>query len=111
MTHHNQKTRLRHHALHQQWVHRSMTDSEFGGPRFEHNLRIAKKAVDHLGGRKLREVLEQSGLGSHPEIVRAFWKVGRAMAQPNAANTNLRIASGRKSIGELFYPGFNDDTR
>ena len=94
----------RHLAIHENWITQSRTDPEFGGAQFEQNLKTAKNAKNHFGGSKLKKVLDETRMGSHPEIIRLLWKVGASMKQGNAANTN---APAKKSIGELFYPGFN----
>ena len=85
----------RHCAIIKHWTSQSKDDPEFGGPDFERNLAIAKRAVDKFGGAKLRKVLDESGVGNHPDVIRAFWKMGRTLAPKPT------------SIAQAFYPGFN----
>lgn len=68
-------------ALRQEWADTSATDKEFGGDKLAENLAIAKKALDQFGTPPLRELLEQSGLGNHPEVIRFFYKAGRAISE------------------------------
>jgi len=92
----------RHDTIHVHWVGQCKADPEFGGSDFHRNLRIAKTAVDRLGGRGLRKALEETGMGSHPEIVRAFWKMGHVLSQAKQQSP----ASEPKDWGKIFYPNF-----
>ena len=100
-----------HRSLHSEWVYQSQTDPDFGGPRFSHNLALAKLAVTHYGGQKVKDLFNQTGLGSHPELIRMFWKIGRSMAHSPAFNDNGKLLPIKKDIGALFYPGFDGDKR
>ena len=44
-------------------------------------MRIARDAVEKFGGDSLKQVLDKTGLGNHPEVVKAFAKVGRLIAE------------------------------
>ena len=44
------------------------------------NLAIARKAID-LGPPELKELLNSSGLGNHPEVVKLAYKVGKAISE------------------------------
>jgi hypothetical protein len=51
-------------------------DPELGGMRWEETLSVAARGMDRLNPR-VRQVLEDAGVGNHPEIVRAFAAAGR----------------------------------
>ena len=63
------------------WLTESENDSEFGGEHFRENLGIAKQAYKQYASPKLQKILNVSGLGSHPEVVRLFYRIGRTMQQ------------------------------
>ena len=63
------------------WFAESEKDSEFGGERFKENLGIAKQAYKQYASPKLQKILNASGLGSHPEVVRLFYRIGLTMQQ------------------------------
>ena len=98
----------RHKARQNQWVHQAQTDPQFGGPLFEQNLKLAQQAVQHFGDKKFQEVLNITGLGSHPDVIRVFWRIGQAMNKAPNANDNRLLERSSKSIGQLFYPGFEE---
>lgn len=76
----------------QQWVSDSRTDKEFGGDKLSENLAVAKKARDAFGTPELTQLLNESGLGNHPEVIRFFFRAGQAIAEdrmvPGAARPN-----------------------
>lgn len=74
-----------------QWLEQTKTDKEFGGEALAENLGVAKKAMEAFATPQLRQLLNESGLGNHPEIVRAFVRVGKAISEDG------RVVTGSKS--------------
>lgn len=68
-------------AVHQQWTEASTADKEFGGEKLKENLGIARKALEQFGSKELRTFLEESGLGSHPEVIRMLYRAGKAISE------------------------------
>lgn len=68
-------------AIRNEWVAASKTDSEFGGEKIAENLATAKKALDQFGTPELRALLNESGLGNHPEIIRLMYRAGKAISE------------------------------
>lgn len=74
--------RVEQHAkLVETWVDSVKSDKDIGGDKLEENLGIARKALDTFGTPALKEVLNASGLGNHPEVIRAFLKAGKAISE------------------------------
>lgn len=90
-------------AVHTQWAEESRTDKEFGGDALEANLGIAKKAMLAFGGDAMRQLLDHTGYGNHPEVIRAWWKVGKAMSDDGLIRGNGAPAKGQKSTADVFY--------
>lgn len=63
------------------WGNESKADKEFGGDKFDENLAVAQKALDQFGSPELKTMLVQSKLGNHPEVLRAFVRIGQAISQ------------------------------
>lgn len=63
------------------WLAQSKADKEFGGDKLAVNLAQAKRALESFGTPELNKMLEDSGLGSHPEMVRLFYRVGKAIGE------------------------------
>jgi len=70
-----------HQNLVTSWTEQTKADKEFGGDRLNENLAVAKKALDAFGTPELRDVLNMTGLGNHPEVIRAFYRAGKAISE------------------------------
>ncbi len=90
-------------ALMETWVDECKNDSEFGGDKFDESLATAQAAVNKFGTPGLKELLEQHGVGNHPEMVRFMVKVGKLTAEdvPGASGGNVSPKQDRAS---LMYP-------
>lgn len=67
------------------WGDQVKADKELGTPE---NLAVAKKAIDDLGSPELRDLLNSTGMGNHPAVVKFALAVGKAISED-------RIVSGR----------------
>ena len=86
----------------QAWVDAVKTDKEIGGEKLNENLAVARKTIDTFGSPELKEVLNVTGLGNHPEIVKLAYKIGKAISDDGfvrGGNT-----SSPKSAAEIMYP-------
>jgi hypothetical protein len=63
------------------WATASKGDQEFGGDKLNENLAVAKKAMDAFGTPELTKLLNESGLGNHPEVIRVFFRAGKAISE------------------------------
>lgn len=82
------------------WAESVKADKEFGGDKLTANLGAAQRALDQFGNPELREYLESTGLGNHPELVKAFIKVGKAMSEDGVITGK---ESGQRSAAEVLY--------
>lgn len=69
-----------------EWAEQSKTDKRFGGDALQENLGVAKKALDTFATPELQQLLNQSGLGNHPEVINAFYNVGKAISEDRFVN-------------------------
>lgn len=74
------------------WVEQVKSDKEIGGDKLAENLAIARRALDRFGSPELTALLNDSRLGNHPELIRAFHRIGKAIADdaivPGGRSTN-----------------------
>lgn len=63
------------------WAESAKSDKEFGGEKLTENLAVAKKALDTFGSPELRTLLNESGLGNHPEMIRVLYRAGKAISE------------------------------
>ena len=64
-----------------EWASAAKIDKEFGGEKLDENLGTAKKALDAFATPELRTLLEETGLGNHPEVIRVFYRAGKAISE------------------------------
>lgn len=60
-----------------EWRELSASDKEFGGDAFEENVGVARSAIEKFGTPELSKLLEDYGVGNHPEVVRFMVRVGK----------------------------------
>jgi len=89
------------------WLNEAKSDKEIGGAQFDANVVVAAKGLDALGftkGSPLRNLLDDSGLGNHPEMIRAWVKVGRAIAEDSSFERSGNEPASPKTFAETLYP-------
>lgn len=86
-----------------EWVETVKNDKEIGGEGFNKTVEMAKRVVDRYGSDSLKQALNDSGLGNHPELVRFVARIGKAMTEDQLILPGSQPA-GKKSPEETFYP-------
>ena len=64
-----------------EWAEKSQSDEEFGGENLSSNLEVAKSALDAFGTDPLKQLLAESGLGNHPEVIRLLTEQVRQLVK------------------------------
>jgi hypothetical protein len=91
-------------AVHKQWVEASTSDKEFGGAKLSESLATAKKAVEAFGTPELSRILNESGFGNHPEIIRFLFRTGRAIGVDKFVGGVSRPHES-KDLADVLYGG------
>ena len=89
-------------AMSKEWAEKSTADTEFGGAALQENLGVAKKALDAFGSPELRSLLNESGLGNHPEMIRLLYRAGKAVSEDKFVGGSPN-ASAPKASAKAFY--------
>lgn len=89
-----------HRAQVEKWADEVAKDKELGKPE---NQAIAVKVVDNFGTPVLKQMLERSGLGNHPELVRFVLKIGRAMSEDTIVNSRTTSTPGPRDPASILY--------
>lgn len=93
--------------LMQDWVDQSRNDKEFGGDKFEESVKIAMSAVNKFGTPELKQLLNEHGVGNHPEVIRFMVKVGKLTHEDVPGGTGQNVSPALDRVSAL-YP--NDRT-
>lgn len=84
------------------WHDALVADTELGGAKHEEAMTVAAKARDLFGGPALTKLLNETGIGNHPDLVRAFYRVG-LQVQEGSFHRSDGSEQRQKDDGELFY--------
>lgn len=87
----------------EKWAADTKADKEIGGEKLTVSVGHAQKALDTFASKEFREFLDSTGLGNHPEMVRAFAKVGKLMSEDSFV-TGQGNGSPKNDLVEAFYP-------
>ena len=85
-----------------QWAEQSKADPEFGGANFNQNMGQIAAAYRQFATPELKQFLDASGIGNHPEVMRLFYRVGKALSQ----DTGVR-AQGAPEQQHRMFPKSN----
>jgi hypothetical protein len=94
-----------HAKLVESWTEQVKTDKDIGGDKFTENLAVARKALETFGTPELRDVLNATGLGNHPEVIRAFYKAGKAISDDSFVKGAQ--GGGETDIARKLFPSMN----
>jgi hypothetical protein len=93
-------------TLQERWIGEAKADKEIGGAEFDANLGYARTAVKTFGSPALAEALRTTGMGNHPEFIRAFAKIGKAISDDG----KLILGANKptpKDTAKVMFPSMN----
>lgn len=83
------------------WGKQLKTDKEIGGNNYDANIGKAVAFRDQFFEPGARAILDKTGLGNHPEIVRGFVRAGIAMGEAGVVTAGS--GGNRKGYAEILY--------
>lgn len=85
-----------------EWRTATQSDKEIGGPALDQSLANAKKFLSVYGTSQLIEALDSSGMGNHPELIRALSRAGKAMGEDTLAIGG--VSQTPRNPEDVLYP-------
>lgn len=79
-----------------EWASLSEKDPEIGGANFKANVGVANQALKQFATPEFTALLRGSGLGAHPEVVRVFYRIGKAMQQDHGVTGSASAPAGAR---------------
>lgn len=64
--------------------------TEFG-VNFDNEVKNARKALDAYTDKSFRQYMDESGLGNHPALVKAFAKIGRELSEDRLVQSDTAV--------------------
>lgn len=87
----------------QTWANDAKADKEIGGEAFDENLGVAKKALESFGTPELRTLLNESGIGNHPEVIRFMVRAGKAISSDTFVAGERRGSGEQRDLASNLY--------
>lgn len=88
----------------QKWVDDAKADKEIGGDKWDGTVKDAMRAVNALGTPALKEYLQASGGGNHPELIRVFAKAGKLIKEDDPAKGGAEGAGKPADAAHVLFP-------
>ena len=95
-----------HAQLVETWTEQVKADKEIGGDNLDQNLGIARKAIDTFGSPELKALLNSTGMGNHPEVVKLAFKVGKAISEDRFV-TGSPKGNATNDPAKKLFPNMN----
>lgn len=96
-----------HSEVTAQWASDVRADAELGGAKLDAVAGTANAALKAYGSPELVQLLNQTGLGNHPEVVRAFYRAGKALSEDGRPAGTAPI--GRDPLAAMYPTMFSHD--
>lgn len=89
----------------QQWAKEIRDDKEFGGDKYDETVKLARLAVNELGGeqaQELRDLFTRTGLGVHPVLVKVMARAGKLLSEDGSLSAGGEGGSQTPREKRLF---------
>ncbi len=86
-----------------EWERQTRALPGWHGNNYRKNMGVANKALQAFASPALAKMIRESGFSCHPEVVKAFYNVGRRLTEDSYVDSN-RNTPRKKTIGEILYP-------
>lgn len=93
-------------ALQEEWQAKSKADPEFGGDKMQATMTSVGKLVTEYGNDALREALDVTGAGNHPEVIRFLGKLSNLLTEGRPA-VGTPAAQGGTTVAQRLFPSMN----
>lgn len=81
-----------------EWVTATAADKEIGGAKAGDSAELSKRVVAKFGTPEFAKMMEESGIGNHPEFVRIFYRIAKTMSDDQL---EIPKAEGTQDKGDM----------
>ena len=93
-------------SLNKQWADECAKLPDIGGENFQKSLEVSSKVMVKFATPELRQMLNESALGSNPEFFKFIHAIGSAMSQDTLEQGGT-AGKGPRSLEERLWPASN----
>jgi hypothetical protein len=112
-------------GIHESWASESMNDKEFGGTSLAENIVGARKVMNSFSSpatdgdgkpvlhpegvmkgqqmTKVEVLLNQTGMGNHPEMIRIFHRISKAISEDTFVQGDMKPTENKKTHADIMY--------
>lgn len=94
-------------SLRSNWKETFTKDSEIGGEHAKASAENARRFVDKYATPEFKQVLNDTGFGDHPELIRIFARAGKSMAEDKVVMPGKQSGSDAIEAKNVLYPSHN----
>lgn len=84
------------------WKAEALNDPDTGGAKYDQTVTDARKAIHQFGGGALKAALDETGMGNHPEFIKAWALVGKAIGE-DTMSFGSPVGGSKKSLADRLY--------
>lgn len=84
------------------WVGEIKTDKEIGGTALKQTITHSQSALAKFGTPELMKALDSTKMGNHPELVRVFARIGKAMAEDNFVPSEKPSGENESAANRMY---------
>jgi hypothetical protein len=96
-----------HNAMVAKWAQDMKVDKELGGEKYAETLFLADKSMRMFATPEFRAALKETGFGSHPELMRVFVNIGRAIAEDSFTTKGAGDVPQPVDAAKTLFPTMN----
>lgn len=85
-----------------EWATAAAADPEIGGAEFKQNAELASRVVERYFP-EAKKVFDDTGFGNHPDMMRGFVRLGKAMSEDQLIHPRSQQGGGEQSMAERLY--------
>lgn len=89
------------------WAEEFAADPEIGGRNRAQSEHLAARGLDALGftpDHPFRQALADSGFGNHPDMIRAFRRLGQVLGEDSGFARSHAGSASQRPVWERLYP-------
>lgn len=87
-----------------EWLEHAKADKEIGGEQLNQSVTMANRFLDEYAPKELRQVLDDTGLGNHPLLIKTFARAQKKMSNDSLVQAPKSQAAKTVADWDLFYP-------
>lgn len=93
-------------AVNDGWVDAGKKDAEIGGEKWDTSVEHCRAAIKSFGTKEFTDMLNLTGAGNHPEMIRFLTRVHNATKEDKMISGG-QGAQGGKDIAKIMFPNQN----